>query len=138
MGFVKVDAHSETRANGRNCLLAYGFDGEQQAVLHRLLVKAGIEELVMVTAQGTGLLLSEILEDAPPQAAMEPLPPSPVAVFNAVSDAELNRFLTLFRESGLPRPLFAVVTPASIHWRFGDLVKELMGERRAMEKKTEA
>lgn len=134
MGFSRVDAQSESRSEGRNSLLAYGFDEAGQAVLHSLLVQAGIEELLVVGDQGTGLLLSELLEDAPQQTAMDPLPPCPVAVFHAVSDAELNRFLTLFRESGLPRPLFAVVTPTSIHWRFGELASELLRERRAMEK----
>jgi hypothetical protein len=134
MGFSRVDANSETRPEGRNCLLAYGFDEAQQGALRKLLIQAGIEELVPVTDEGTGLLLAELLADSPQNKAMSPLPASPVAVFHSVSDAGLNRFLTLFRASGLPRPLFAVVTPTSIQWRFGDLVSELMRERRAMEK----
>ena len=135
MGFTKVDEHSDIRPDGRNCLLAYGYDGTQQAALLALLQQAGIDMLVEVTPGGTGCLLRDLIANTPQEHPMEPLPPVPVVVFHAVSDGELNRFLTLFRGAGLPRPLFAVATETSIHWRFGDLASELMRERRAMEKK---
>ena len=136
MGFTKVDENSGTRPDGRNCLLVYGYDKIQQDMLQTLLAQAGIDELLEVTADGTGCVLGDLIANSPQDHPMEPLPPVPVAVFHAVSDAELNRFLTLFRSSGLPRPLFAVATETSILWRFGDLAAELMRERRAMEKKS--
>ena len=135
MGFTKVDEHSDTRPDGRNCLLVYGYDEIQQAALLDLLPQAGIDELFVVAPGGTGCLLRDLIANAPQEQPMDPLPPVPVVVFHAVSDGELNRFLTLFRGAGLPRPLFAVATETSIHWRFGELAAELMRERRAMEKK---
>lgn len=134
MSFSRVDEKSRKRPEGRNCLLAYGYDEPQQTLLRQLLRQAGIDELVAVTEGGTGLVVRDLVTDAPQNTPMTPLPQNPVAVFHAVSDSELNQFLNVFRSSGLPRPLFAVATPTSINWRFGDLVTELMRERRAMEK----
>lgn len=138
MSFSRVDEKSQKRPEGRNCLLAYGYDETQQALLRQLLQQAGIDELVVVTEGGTGLVVRDLVTDPPQNAPMSPFPQNPVAVFHAVSDSELNQFLNVFRGSGLPRPLFAVATPTSINWRFGDLVTELMRERRAMEKQNKS
>jgi hypothetical protein len=136
MSFSRVDETSKQRPEGRNCLLVYGFDEAQQAVLKTLIAQVGIEELLPVTPGGTGVVIRDLVADHPENSPLEPLPQNPVAVFHAVSDSELNHFLNVFRSAGLPRPLFAVVTPTSRNWRFGDLVSELMQERRAMEGKS--
>lgn len=134
MGFSRVDEKSEKRSEGRNCLMAYGYDDASLTVIKTLLTQAGIDELLPVGEGGTGLVIRDLLAGTTQDIPCESLPSVPVAVFHAVSDRELNSFLHLYRTSGLIQPLFAVVTPTSENWRFGDLAVELLRERRTLEK----
>jgi hypothetical protein len=59
---------------------------------------------------------------------------NPAIILNAVSNAELNSFVHNFKTLGLKRPLFAVVTPTSIHWKFNDLIDDLLEEKAMFEK----
>ena len=72
---------------------------------------------------GTGNVSAKSVEDA-----------LPAIVLNAVSSAELNGFVQNFKTLGLPKCLFAVVTPTSINWKFHDLIKDLLEERAMFEK----
>ncbi|MDY6832803.1 MAG: DUF3783 domain-containing protein [Thermodesulfobacteriota bacterium] len=54
-------------------------------------------------------------------------------VLSGITEAELHRILAAYRESGLPRPLWATLTPTSENWPLSDLLAELNAERRAME-----
>ncbi|WP_167320864.1 DUF3783 domain-containing protein [Desulfosudis oleivorans] len=54
-------------------------------------------------------------------------------VLSGITEAELHRILTAYRESGLPRPLWATLTPTSENWPLSELLAELDAERRAME-----
>ena len=51
------------------------------------------------------------------------------------TDAGIKAYLAAFRESGLPRPIFAAVTDTNEGWSFVDLVKHLLEEQAAIMKK---
>ena len=52
------------------------------------------------------------------------------------TDAGLKVYLTAFKESGLPRPIFAAVTDSNEGWTFTYLVKHLMEEQAELLKRS--
>jgi len=55
-------------------------------------------------------------------------------LFNDVEDVVISRFIDHYRETGLPRPLWAVVTKHSVQWSLRHLINELKKEREEIEK----
>lgn len=135
MAFTKINNSNKIRPSGTNCLMVYGYGEEALASIDRMRKETGIDELMPVPANWLGNTLAAIMDGSAIEKPYEREIPGPVCVFGAVSDYELNSFLDKFRESGLKKALFAVLTPTSREWRFGDLAGELARERKAMEKK---
>ncbi len=134
MAFTKVGETNKTRPSGRNCLMVFGYEDAALATIESIRKEIGIDEIIPLKTGRLGNTLAEILENEPLEKPYEKEIPGPIGVFSAVSDYELNTFLNRFRESGLKKALFAVVTPTSRNWRFGDLASELARERKAMSK----
>ncbi len=55
-------------------------------------------------------------------------------VLSGLTEKELLETLARYRESALPRPLWATLTPVSEAWSLSMLIQELEAERRAMKK----
>lgn len=56
-------------------------------------------------------------------------------ILAGITESELHRTLSAYRQSGLPRPLWATLTPYSENWALADLLAELAKERCEMENK---
>ena len=54
------------------------------------------------------------------------------------TDAGIKAYLAAFKETGLPRPIFAAVTDTSEGWTFTYLVEHLMEEQAEMRKRMKA
>ncbi|NDL66935.1 DUF3783 domain-containing protein [Anaerotalea alkaliphila] len=134
MTFRKMDMQDQTRPEGRNCILAYGFSPEEGTKLAAHAVGIGIWETILLDGRSDGMRLLEILED--PLAGTGTPAPEPAerkaVVFHAVSQEELHRFIRQFSLLGMERPLFAMVTPVSAGWRLGELIGELQEERKRL------
>lgn len=130
MSFKKVEETNQTRPEGRNCILVYGFGKHHFDTIAETAASVGIDAAVFLQATHLGIKIQDILDDAPLEASYDKEVSDPVIVLSALSDAELHNFLNKFRDLGIQRPLFAAVTPTSRNWRFGDLALELSKERR--------
>ncbi len=130
MSFKKVEEQNQVRPEGRNCILVYGYGKHHFDAITETATAVGIDKAIHLRETHLGVKIQDILDDAPIEATFDQEISDPVIVLSALSDAELHHFLNRFRELGIPRPLFAAVTPTSRHWRFGDLALELGKERR--------
>jgi hypothetical protein len=56
-------------------------------------------------------------------------------IMSGLTQAELHRFMSAYKSAGLPKPLWAALTPTSESWKLKDLLDELSAERQAMQNK---
>ena len=130
MSFQKIDHEDTTRPEGRTCILVYGYDKIALSQIDKYAASIGALPIVEIKPEHINDTLGTIIEGASLKAsAPKDSPLIPTIVLNAVSNAELNAFVHNFKNLGLARPLFAMVTETSIKWSFKQLVADLMEER---------
>ncbi|HPY34214.1 MAG TPA: DUF3783 domain-containing protein [Smithellaceae bacterium] len=56
-------------------------------------------------------------------------------VMSGITANELDNIISVYRSTGLPRPLWATLTPVSENWTLATLLEELKKERSAMASK---
>jgi hypothetical protein len=64
----------------------------------------------------------------------EPCGLMPAIVMSGLTEQELHYTMATYKKKGLPRPLWATLTPTSQNWTVAALVDELNGERLHFEK----
>lgn len=135
MGTMKKVGTSALPLYGPRATLICGFSSTEQKAVMKLIGDMGITDLPVIfatLADGTATL-SDLLA-RPDQTGKESVSSLPRAiVLSGITEEELHRILSTYRASGLPRPLWATLTPASESWRLSALLSELEAERRAME-----
>ncbi|TDT67340.1 uncharacterized protein DUF3783 [Hypnocyclicus thermotrophus] len=134
MSFTKIDENSIERPEGKNCILAYGYSQEENSIINEFSKKIGIEHFIHIPTEKTHHTLEELVINNLDNSTSISKINEKAIVFNAVSDKELNEFISKFKLLNLQRPLFAVVTPTSKSWKFIDLITELMKEREEFKK----
>ena len=132
MSFKEIDVLDNTRPLGKNCILVYGYDSESKIKIQDYKNTIGIDAMIEVKDEHLEEVVLNIIEDKLIVNQPAESIASKAIVFNAVSQFELNKFVKGFKELGLERPLFAMVTPTSGTWKFKDLLKELESEREAL------
>jgi hypothetical protein len=131
--FRRIDQNS-TRRRGTPRVLACGHSAEAAGKIAALLLALGVEDAAvrLATPDMIGMTLAEALAadtDEPPVPA-DQLPP--VLVLAGFSGSEVTRFLDGFSVTGLPRPIFAGVTPTNLGMTVRQLLRDLLAEHRAM------
>lgn len=56
-------------------------------------------------------------------------------ILSGITESELQQVLSNYKGVGLPRPLWATLTPFSENWTLSTLLEELKNERIAMEQR---
>jgi len=59
---------------------------------------------------------------------------APAIIMSGLTEQELHYTMTTYKKTGLPRPLWATLTPTSQNWTVTALVDELNSERLHFEK----
>ena len=62
----------------------------------------------------------------------------PIVLFHEISDKGVFSLMSLIKDLAVPRPIFAVITEQSITWTFSVLLRHLLSEKEAMERRNEA
>ncbi|MGM0509089.1 MAG: DUF3783 domain-containing protein [Fusobacteriota bacterium] len=133
MAFKEIKKDAKKRPEGNNCVMVYGYDDNQIDILENKVRAVGIDDLYNIKTENTHNTLTEIANGKlDKKDNLEDLPEKAV-VFNAVSDSELNDFITLYEDNILGKTLFAVVTENSKSWSFSKLINELIREREEIE-----
>lgn len=129
MSFKKVDNENKERPDGKVCILVYGYEDNEFMEIKNFAFQLGIETSIKVNKNSSINTLNHLIHEKELQVDDSKFHNEKAIVLNAISDFELNSFLTNFKNLGIKRPLFAVVTETSINWTFYDLLSDLMEER---------
>jgi len=131
---------SDSRMHGTTAVLASGFSATEQQALRSMMDKAELEAIpaVYITAACLPLTLAALAALPPESHAGETAELPRAIVMSGLTERELHAMMDSYRQSGLPRPLWASVTPTSANWTIKYLLVELLKEREAMRQAREA
>lgn len=131
---------SDRQMHGATAVLASGFSVQEQTILRAMMDTAGLETVptVYITAATLPLTL-DALAALPAEANAGETAELPKAlVMSGLTEQQLHTLMDSYRASGLPRPLWASVTPTSAGWTIKHLLIELLKEREAMRQARDA
>lgn len=135
--FQRIESTNEG-AIGPASILVCGFSIQIESTIKKVLDSVGAEDHRVVfcsssmVKQPLGQAL-ECTEGSRDPAAPDKLPRA--MVLSGLSGSQLQAFLSGYRTSGLPRPIFASVTPINLEFPVGKLLVELLREQREMTKR---
>lgn len=134
--FKKVGESAEPMYGPRGILVC-GFKPSEQKTLMKLLDKIQLTDVpvIFATAADTEKCLCEILTSPDQSGRDADCNNERAVVMSGITERELRQILSSYKETGLPRPLWASLTPFSENWTLMALLEELKKERIAMEKK---
>lgn len=133
MGFQKV-GESNKRLYGPRCLLVCGYAGdERERVKHVLCEKTfGRIPVVFSTEADRQTRVGEMVTRNHLSGEGQPCSLDRAVIMCGVTEKELHYIMAQYKASGLPRPLWATLTPTSETWTVEALVAELAQERLQM------
>lgn len=137
-GTFKKIGESAEPMYGPRAMLVCGFRPSEQKTLMKLLETARLTDIPVLFAADTdaGTCLGELLT-LPDRSERNTCGDMERAVIlSGITEIELHQILAGYKTTGLPRPLWATVTPVSEKWALSTLLKELKKERIAMKKMT--
>ncbi len=133
--FSKVEKSSKTMYGPRG-ILACGYSKVEQAAFLSLLKQLQMEDVQVrfpVDTDGSRSLKSLFEETQTSQIDHGPL--RRAVIMSGLTQAELHKVIASHRESDLPRPLWASLTPISESWALQDLLETLAREHAAMKQR---
>jgi hypothetical protein len=130
-------ASSEKRMYGPKGLVICGFPPAEHAPLADALDQIGFSDrpLIFAVEKDSTKTLKEVLsaEDRSGMGYSSTL--HRAIIMSGFLQSEVHTLMTAFRQAGLPRQLWATVTPVSENWTLAALLTELAQEDRAMQQK---
>ena len=134
--FYKMES-SEKRMYGPKGLVICGFPPAEHAPLADALDQIGFSDrpLIFAVEKDSTKTLKEVLsaEDRSGMGYSSTL--HRAIIMSGFLQSEVHTLMTAFRQAGLPRQLWATVTPVSENWTLAALLTELAQEDRAMQQK---
>ena len=133
--FTKIGESTEPMY-GPRAILACGFTPLEQEKLMKALDNIPLTALsvTFATAADTGKPLDELLTRPDQSGQNEKSDIARAVIMSGITEQELQATLSSYKTSGLPRPLWATLTPFSEKWALSALLDELKKERLAMER----
>ena len=132
---VKV-SQSEEPMHGPRKLLVCGYSAPEQDAFCEMMEHEGLEDvdiLFGIPADGE-CTMSELFCQESRCKMGEPGKMPRAVIMGGISEKELHRIMSGWRELGLPRQLWAVLTPNSEKWTLRQLITELQRELKEMQK----
>ena len=118
-------------------LLVWNYTDEEKANLDRLLEKTQAPPAFSIGKNQGHLRLREIIHtDAFSDEELKS--DEKVLLFYNIPRKGVSFLINMFKQSNLPRPIYAVVTEHSIEWPFSNLLEHLIEEREEIEKRHKA
>ncbi|MFZ0241601.1 MAG: DUF3783 domain-containing protein [Desulfobacterales bacterium] len=137
--FQAIDS-SGRRMHGPKGLVICGFPADEHDPLADAMGQIGFGDRPLIFAAEKDLArpLIEVLS-AGDRSGMGQVGPLPRAIImSGFLQSEVHTLMTAFRQAGLPRQLWATLTPVSENWTLAALLAELAEEDRAMQPKRPA
>ncbi len=133
--FRKVEKSSKAMYGPRRILVC-GYTKDEQAEFSSVLKEIQMADIPVkfsVDADGPKILKT-ILEEAETRGT-EQSSLRRAVIMSGLTQTELHNLMGSHRESDLPRPLWASLTPVSESWSLGDLLEALVREAEMMKKR---
>ncbi|MEW6076193.1 MAG: DUF3783 domain-containing protein [Thermodesulfobacteriota bacterium] len=120
---------------GPKALLVCGFTPPEQDAVMKLLAAVRLTDVPIIFAAATDgeEKLADLLRRTDQSGRNADSGLARAIIISGITESELHRTLAAYRQSGLPRPLWATLTPFSENWTLSALITELEQERTAME-----
>lgn len=133
--FTRVRKTSQKSMYGPRGLLVCGMDEALRQAFLDGIAALGFRDLPVVFAGAAHLdrQVGDLLRLAEEATEMHPEEPPLAIVMSGMSEKELHMLIRAYRQSRMPRPLWASLTPISEQWPLSKLIAELAAERAAME-----
>jgi hypothetical protein len=122
---------------GPRAILVCGFTPSEQKTVMKLLDTIQLTDVpvIFATAADTEICLGKLLT-LPNQSGRDTdCDIARAVVMSGITERELQQIISNYKGAGLPRPLWATLTPFSENWALSTLLEELQKERIAMEKR---
>jgi hypothetical protein len=134
--FKKVGESAEPMY-GPRAILVCGFTPSEQETMIKFLDAIQITDVpvIFATDADTEICLCELLT-LPNQTGRDTdCDIDRAVVLSGMTERELKQILSNYKGAGLPRPLWATLTPFSENWALSALLEELKEERSKMERR---
>ncbi|MCU0588068.1 MAG: DUF3783 domain-containing protein [Syntrophobacteraceae bacterium] len=113
-------------------LLVWNYSAAEKTRLDEILKEIGAPPAVAIAPEQGRLKVGDIVQgrssDGEPLTSEER-----VILFHEIPHKGILFLIDYFKQTGLPRPIYAVVTEHSIQWPFNELLEHLIEERDRME-----
>jgi hypothetical protein len=122
---------------GPRAILVCGFTPSEQETVMKLLDSIQLTDVsvIFATPEDTEICLGELLTLPNQSGRNKECDIARTIVMSGITERELQQMLSNYKGAGLPRPLWATLTPFSENWALSTLLEELKKERIAMEKR---
>ena len=134
--FQKVTQSSE-RMYGPKGIIFCGFSAAEHDPLVNALTQIGFGDrpLIFATHADIEKNITDVLASADRSGMGESAEMPRATIMSGCTQMEVHTLMTAFKEAGLPRQLWATMTPISEGWQLGALLKELVKEDAAFRKR---
>jgi len=134
-GTFKKVGESEKPMYGPRAILACGFTPSEQKTMTTLLdtIQLSDVSVIFATDADARTCLCELLALPNQTGRNTDCNIERAVVLSGMTEKEFQQILFTYKGVGLPRPLWAALTPFSENWLLSNLLKELQKERIAME-----
>ncbi len=116
-------------------IYVWGYTAPEIEALKALHDDRGFPPAKSIFEEQLDLTLAEIFAGASGATPKKQPPVRVILLPKKSTDAGIKAYLAAFKETGLPRPIFAAVTDTSEGWTFTYLVEHLMEEQAEMRKR---
>jgi hypothetical protein len=130
-------ASSEKRMYGPKGLVVCGFPPAEHAPLAAALDQIGFNDrpLIFAAEKDSAKTLKEVLSAEDRSGMGYASTMHRAIIMSGFLQSEVHTLMTAFRQAGLPRQLWATVTPVSENWTLAALLTELAEEDRTMQQR---
>jgi hypothetical protein len=131
--FKKVGESAEPMY-GPRAVLVCGFAPSEQKTVIKLLENIRLTDVPVIFAADadTEICVGELLTLPNQSGRNTDCDIERAIVLSGITEKELQKILSNYKGSGLPRPLWAALTPFSENWPLSSLLEELKKERIAI------
>jgi hypothetical protein len=137
--FEKI-GKSEERMYGPKGIIVCGYPPPEHEPLANALEKLGFEDrpIIFVTNNNASETLKDVLAFENRSGLGQPSDMARAVIMSGFTQEEVHRLMNAYRQAGLPRQLWATLTPASETWSVSQLLEELAAEDEALKKTTKS
>jgi len=137
--FEKVGT-SDERMYGPKGIIVCGYPPQEHEPLANALEKLGFGDrpIIFVTNNTAPQTLKEVLSFENRSGIGQSSDMARAIIMSGFTQQEVHRLMNAYRQAGLPRQLWATLTPASESWSVSHLLEELAAEDEALKKTTKS